>query len=166
MHPLFREAAPHIVLGRRIVDVGPGIRPQPFYLAKHHLCIEPHGEYADWLRERGYPVLEGRAIDLLPGVAPADVVFFLDVIEHMEKEEGLECVRLAREKARQVVIYTPLGFKEQSYAPGDKDAWGLNGTHWQTHRSGWEPREFPGARIIADGQSFFALLESQGVQVP
>lgn len=158
MHPLFEQAAPHIVLGSRIVDVGAGIRPQPFYKAKEHLCIEPHDEYAAWLEEHGYRVIRGRAVDLLPEIAPCDVVFFLDVIEHMEKDEGAQCVRLALERARQVVIFTPLGFKEQSYADGDKDAWGLNGIRWQTHRSGWEPSEFPGARIICDEQSFFALL--------
>jgi len=155
---LFDDAAPHIVLGSRIVDVGPGIRPQPFYRAATHLCIEPHPEYCEWLRARGYPVLEGTALDILPTVTPCDVVFMLDVIEHMEKAEGAECLRVAREKARQVVVYTPNGFHEQSYKEGEKDAWGMNGTHWQTHRSGWTPEEFPGAKILAESHAFFAIF--------
>ena len=163
MAALFDEVARHIKPSQRICDVGPGIRPQPFYRADFHLCIEPHEEYQNWLREKGYPVLPGTARDWLPGIDEVGVVYMLDVIEHMDKEEGLECVGLARRKGEQVVIFTPLGFHEQAYREGEKDAWGMNGTHWQTHRSGWMPEDFPGAAIYADANfhghygAFFAI---------
>ena len=41
----------------------------------------------------------------------------------------------------QVVIFTPLGMYPQEYDEGDADAWGMDGGHWQTHRSGWFPAE-------------------------
>ncbi len=146
----FDEIARHIRRAQRICDIGPGIRPQPFYRADYHLCIEPHEEYANWLKDKGYPVLMGTACEWLPRIEPVDVVYMLDVIEHMDKDEGAEALKLARSKAEQVVVFTPLGFHEQSYKAGEKDAWGMNGTHWQTHRSGWMPDDFPGASIYVD----------------
>lgn len=150
MDRLFQEVARHVKPAARICDVGPGIRPQPFFRADWHLCIEPHHEYVVKLIEMGYPVIEGTARAFLPYIDPVDVIYMLDVIEHMEKGEGRECLQLAREKADQVVVFTPLGFHEQSYREGDKDAWGMNGTHWQTHRSGWTPEDFPDAKVFVD----------------
>jgi len=155
---LFDDVAPYIRYAEVIADIGPGIRPQPFYKPKRHICIEPHDEYADRLEGRGFEVLRSTALAALPRIERVGAIFLLDVIEHMEKAEGEACLRLAVSKADQVVVFTPHGFKEQSYKPGDKDAWGLNGCHWQTHRSGWTPDEFPGARIFSDGSAFFALL--------
>lgn len=167
MPQLFEDAAQHIKKAERIADIGPGIRPQPFYTAKEHICVEPHGEYADWLEAQGYPVVRKTAREALREMDRVGVIFMLDVIEHMDKEEGVECLRLSLEKADQVVVFTPLGFHEQSYKDGDRDAWGMNGTHWQTHRSGWTPDDFPGARIFVNPVfhhgaygAFFALLGS------
>lgn len=161
---LFTDVEPYIKRASRVCDVGPGIRPALFYRAPYHLCIEPHPEYADWLEKEGYIVDRRTGIGALKDISRVGVIFMLDVIEHMEKEEGWDTLRLAREKADQVVLFTPLGFHEQSYKEGDKDAWGMNGTYWQTHRSGWVPSEFPAARIFADPVfhgsfgAFFALF--------
>jgi hypothetical protein len=88
------------------------------------------------------PVIPDRSIDS---------VIALDVIEHLKYREGRrllsEAVRISR---KQVVIFTPLGFYRQSYARGDTDRWGMGGTYWQTHRSGWMPEDFPAEwRIVA-----------------
>jgi hypothetical protein len=49
-----------------------------------------------------------------------------------------------------VVVFTPLGFYRQHYLSGDIDRWGMSGTHWQTHRSGWLPEDFaPNWHIVA-----------------
>lgn len=149
-----------------VLDVGAGIRPQCLIKAKRHLCVEPHGEYVEWLRENGYDVLQSTAKDALCKLSDLDTVIMLDVIEHMEKDDGLEVMKLCQEKARQVVIFTPLGFCVQAYSDGDKDAWGMNGTDWQTHRSGWKPSEFQGWRTYCDdtfhgdrGGAFFAIWD-------
>ena len=151
-----------------VLDVGAGIRPQTFIKAKRHECVEPHREYADWLRDNGYCVWESTAIDVLPQMHELDTVVMLDVIEHMEKDEGLEVIRLCKEKAKQVIIFTPLGFCKQSYEDGEKDAWGMNGMKWQTHRSGWKPSEFQGWTTYCDesfhrdrGGAFFAIWGGQ-----
>lgn len=147
-----------------VVDIGSGIRPQPFFEAERHLCIEPHGEYCEWLRANGYKVVQGTAQAVLPILPSVETIFLLDVIEHINKVEGLEVLRLARARAEQVVVFTPLGFIEQSYKTGQRDAWGMNGGQWQTHRSGWQPDEFPGWEVLLDagfhgerGGAFFAI---------
>jgi hypothetical protein len=87
-----------------------------------------------------------KADDALMGVISCgkqheiEAIFLLDVIEHMEKEEGKRVIELAQQVAqRQIVLYTPYGFMEQTH-----DKWGLGGDEWQIHRSGWVPEEFPG----------------------
>ena len=63
-----------------------------------------------------------------------DIVFCLDVLEHLPKELALkildECKRIAR---RKVIIYTPSIHKDNSEAI--KDAWGLGECKYQEHIS-------------------------------
>lgn len=137
-----RDAVRH---GGFVVDVGAGIRPQTLVRADKTLCIEPYGPYADVLRGRGFEVLQTIAERGLLGVIKADTIVMLDVIEHMEKDEALRVLALAKAVASQVVVFTPLGFVEQT-----GDAWGMGGDVWQRHRSGWMPEEFADCRLLID----------------
>lgn len=164
MSSLFAEAGSSIQHSDFVLDVGAGIRPQQMVKASRHVCVEPHKEYADYLRGEGYEVLESTALDVLSKADVLDTVVMLDVIEHMDKHDGEKVIRLCKEKANQVIIFTPLGFCKQEYSDGEKDAWGMNGTKWQTHRSGWLPKEFKGWTIHEDktfhdvrGGAFFAI---------
>jgi hypothetical protein len=66
----------------------------------------------------------------------------VDIIEHLEKDEGMKLLKCTENIARsQVVIFTPYGILPQSH-PDGKDAWGLNGCDWQQHKSGWLPEDF------------------------
>lgn len=135
-----------------VCDVGPGIRPMGIFKPAKHICIEPHGEYADVLEGHGMEILRTDALTGLAQIPPVDSVFFLDVIEHMEKDEGQRALKLALEKAReQVVVFTPLGYFPQEFKEGQKDAWGYHGAHWQTHRSGWVPEDFDASwKVVVD----------------
>lgn len=164
MSSLFAEAGSSIQHSDFVLDVGAGIRPQQLINAVRHICVEPHKEYADYLRGEGYDVLESTALDALSKIDELDTVVMLDVIEHMPKDEGIDVIELCKQKAKQIVIFTPLGFCKQEYKDGDKDAWGMNGTEWQTHRSGWMPEEFDGWIVHVDktfhdvrGGAFFAI---------
>jgi glycosyltransferase involved in cell wall biosynthesis len=133
-----------------VLDIGCGIRPQTFFEPKLSIFCEPHSKYVQILQNRflGQPnvvILQGtwqEALKFLPDQS-VDSVFLLDVIEHLEKGEGLhlleECERLAR---KQIVIFTPLGFMPQNYEMGQGDAWGLDGGEYQVHKSGWTPKDF------------------------
>lgn len=125
-----------------VLDIGAGIRPMQFYRPKRHICIDPYAPYVDVLQKAGYEAHQMLALEALHAFE-ADAIYLLDVIEHMEKDEGREVIDLAVRKARcQVAIYTPWGF-----VPQNEDTWGYGGHEWQTHRSGWLPEDFPGWTI-------------------
>jgi len=148
---LFDWAGSKIRDGGSCDDIGPGIRPQTLRRYSRHYCVEPCPEYADWLDARGWQTFRLTALEHLRiGGQYVDALFLLDVIEHMEREEGEEVLRLAQKAAGQVIVFTPLGFYPQTYTEGEPDAWGLNGGIWQTHRSGWTPEDFPGWEIKVD----------------
>ena len=134
-----------------VLDVGPGIRPQKHVFPLIHICVEPFAPYIERIREGAgddprFVFLNctwQEGLKTLPDQS-VDSVFALDVIEHLEKDDGLELLREARRVARrQVMIFTPLGYMPQDYDEADKsDRWGMQGGYWQTHRSGWEPEDF------------------------
>lgn len=133
-----------------VVDIGCGIVPMNYFRPKLHLMVEPWKEYSDILTyrhsgDKSVIIIRTGALEALSQLADnsVDSVFLLDVIEHLEKEVGLqviiECERVARE---QIVIFTPLGFMPQHVDNNEADGWGLSGSSVQEHRSGWEPEDF------------------------
>ncbi len=139
-----------------IIDVGAGIRPARWWFADAGvLHVEPCEAYASVLRRAGFAVIQRDALDYFSGhdtFRAPDVVLMLDVIEHMPRDEGEAVIALATARARQVVVFTPKGFK-----PQEGDAWELGGEEWQRHRSGWTPDDFPGWTIEDRGDAFFAI---------
>ena len=138
-----------------VLDIGAGLRPMCWYTPKLHFCIEPYKLYVERLAYAGYRVIERTALQFLSGSCLLyEAIYLLDVIEHMDKEEGEEVIKLAIGLAtKQVVIFTPHGFMQQT-----EDAWGLGGDYWQTHRSGWLPGEFPDWHTYRYAKGFFAVL--------
>ena len=134
-----------------VLDLGPGICPQPLIAPYVHICVEAHRPYLERLkRESGddpkYVLINApwdQVIEQLPDKS-VDTVFALDFIEHLEKADGQRMLREAERVARvQIVVSTPLGFYPQSYEdPHKRDRWGMDGGYWQTHRSGWLPEDF------------------------
>lgn len=149
-----------------LVEIGPGIRPQLQY-AQHYVGVEPHEEYASICVQKGVPVIKGTALNILRQMYQVNTILMLDVLEHMPREEGLQVLELAKKLAtEQLVVFTTLGFIEQSYKDGEKDAWGLNGGYWQTHRSAWQPEDFHGWDLAVDpefhgarGGAIFAIYD-------
>jgi hypothetical protein len=132
-----------------LLEVGPGIRPQTLVRARRPFYAEPHWEYADALERNGFHVLRCDGREALRRIVNVESVVAMDVLEHMERAEGEAFLAEAKAKAEQVVIFTPLGFVEQS-GGSDRDAWGMEGQAWQRHRSGWEPKDFPGWNFAID----------------
>ena len=128
-----------------VLDIGAGIRPFGWYKPAKHVCVEPHLPYVDQLEQAGYEVWRMIAREALrmASVGEFEGIYLLDVIEHMTREDGEEVLRYAQMlKPTQIVVSTPDGFLEQH-----GDAWGMGGEHWQEHRSGWVPADFPGWKI-------------------
>jgi hypothetical protein len=134
-----------------VLDIGCGIMPQPYITPKVHICCEPFGQYVEVLRERlkgeldrTYVVLNATwadAVRIFPQKS-VDTVFLVDIVEHLQKEEGLQLLKFTEGIAReQIVLFTPLGFMPQVHE-NHKDAWNLDGGDWQEHKSGWLPEDF------------------------
>ncbi|HEY3215263.1 MAG TPA: class I SAM-dependent methyltransferase [Candidatus Eisenbacteria bacterium] len=69
----------------------------------------------------------------LPLEAPRyDLALLVDVIEHLEKEEGHRLLAVLLRRARRVLVATPWGFRAQE----------VTGSPFETHRSGWFPWDF------------------------
>jgi hypothetical protein len=134
-----------------VLDIGCAFRPQDFVAAPVHICCEPCEEYMDRLLVETAGIakfvylrsgLEGSS-KLFPP-SSVDSALLVDVIEHIEREEGFASLeRLKRVVRRQIGIFTPIGFMPQESHSDGVDPWGMGGTEWQRHRSGWSPDDFP-----------------------
>lgn len=144
---LYSTGAASVKPASKFLDIGSAIRPCDFLKMKTHICCEPYMEYVEILQKK-FPdliVLNMNWAEVVKYFPPksVDTVFLGDVIEHLEKDEGLDLLLKTLPLVKQqVVITTPLGFFEQSH-PDGIDVWGLHGGEWQRHRSGWVPEDFP-----------------------
>lgn len=134
-----------------VLEIGPGIYPQTWLTGSYYLAIEAHDEYADVLRAKGVPVLTRTAQAWAARDAgyTTDAVIMSDVLEHLTKEDGDAVIRAAQDRARVIVVMTPLGYLAQD-GGGETDAWGMQGQAWQRHRSGWTPADLPGWAVQVD----------------
>jgi hypothetical protein len=134
-----------------VLDIGCGIRPQDLIIPSVHICCEPFLDYIKSLKSQNNNVKKpfyiflnatwDQCIKILPEKS-VDSIFLLDVIEHLNKDEGKELLKYSEKIAReQLIIFTPLGYIPQHHING-KDAWGFEGTSWQEHKSGWLPDDF------------------------
>jgi len=133
-----------------VLDIGCGIVPMSYFRPSLHIMLEPYKEYVDILLfrhadDKSILVINGTAQEVLPCFTDnsIDSLFLLDVIEHFEKDIGFFLLRHAERIARrQVVVFTPLGFIPQYAEQDEPDGWGLAGTAYQEHLSGWDPEDF------------------------
>ena len=136
---------------KTLLEVGPGKHPFPMPNTEVHYLVEPDPEARDTIErymglDRRYYALTCPWREALSGWpdGAVDSVIALDVIEHLDKDEGYYFLGTVRRLARvQVVLFTPLG-----YMPQD------TGNPWQLHRSGWLPEEFGAEWQIIACQDF------------
>ncbi|MBS3946393.1 MAG: glycosyltransferase family 2 protein, partial [Melioribacter sp.] len=146
---LFETVRENILEANIVGDIGCGIRPQNFINPMYHLCIDPHKQYLDYIKEKNtshnnfsYINLDWeKALSAFPKNS-IETIFLLDIIEHVDKNRAIELIKKTEELVtKQIIVFTPLGFIEQNHET-EKDAWGLNGGKWQEHKSGWLPEDF------------------------
>jgi hypothetical protein len=150
---LFAIASHFIPPADVLLDIGCGLQPTELVTCKLHVAAEPFSKYIEiyknsdrWIKK---PVLFlntdwSGALSALP-CGTVDVVCLIDVIEHLEKDEGQLLLRRTIDELdpKCLVIFTPLGFLPQFHANG-VDAWGVEGgAAYQEHKSGWTPDDFP-----------------------
>src|SRR5436190_5820502 len=97
--------------------------------------IEGHAAYVTEMHRYLYNHIHlGDVRDLLPTLPSYDLIFLGDIIEHFDKEAGMELLRLALTKAgKAVIVSTP------KFETGQPD---LCGNELERHRSLWSARDF------------------------
>lgn len=126
--------------GWSVMDVGSGMAA---YHGKLHALtdgnmalLDAHAPYmAAHKIPEGIVQYVGDLRRVLPTIRSCafDAVLAIDLIEHLDKGDGIEALGEWKRIADQrVIVFTPEGFM-----PQDTDHYGLGAEHWQTHRSGW-----------------------------
>lgn len=128
----------------RVLDLGCGILQQfggavPF---EHYLAVDGFLPYLEHLNSSvSAMTLRGMLPDVCNQFLDSswDTVILIDVLEHLEKEDGFIVLdhmeRIAKYK---VIVDTPLGFQPQEAW----EAWGFPMCELQAHLSGWDTEEF------------------------
>lgn len=119
--------------------------------------VDAHGPTIERATSRGchqrYELADVRTILDRFGPDSFDAVVALDVIEHLEKEDGWALVEAMEVVARyRVVIFTPNGFLEQE---------AFDGNSAQVHRSGWSAIEFSRRGYTVKGARGWRPLRGQ-----
>ena len=161
---LIRELDPHSVL-----DIGPGFGKYGF-LAREYLelwfrtteyakrthridAIEIFGPYVTPLQRSIYDEIHiGDAIGILPQLAVYDLVLLIDVIEHLDKQDGIRLITASLQKGTFVAISTP-----KNPAPQEAHF----GNVHERHISAWTKRDLTAiahALFLHEPQSLVALL--------
>jgi len=166
--------AKHINSTDSVLDLGCGILQQFSAVppCEKYLAVDGFFPYLENL-------VNSTSIMTLQGMLPEvcnqfvdnswDVVILIDVIEHLEKDDGLlvldNMYRIARGR---VIIDTPLGFIPQE----GWDAWDLPHCDLQAHLSGWNIEDFTDRGYVVtklpnyslqagDHESILAVLEKK-----
>ncbi|WP_407357228.1 hypothetical protein [Methanolobus sp. WCC5] len=146
---LYKTAKKKLKRANTVLDIGCGINPQSLVKAKINICCEPFNQYVKVLQDKlknkkNYVVMNvgwNQVVKIFPPKS-IDTILLVDVIEHLEKEEGRELLKATELVAsQQIAIFTPLGFLPQEH-PDGKDIWGYDGGSYQEHKSGWLPEDF------------------------
>jgi len=84
-----------------------------------------------------------------------DCILANDIIEHLDKEDGLKLLELLEKVARKrIIIFTPNGFVPQE---------AYENNPWQVHKSGWSADEMKqrGYNVIGMGHHGFLQFQPQ-----
>lgn len=177
----FRQGTARLDHSRRLLEIGPGIRPIILQFPPNlRVLVEPSSDYCNVLNRILGPrenvvVVNQDAIGFLKSLPDSsfDAIVLTDVIEHLEKKDGLELIKeVERVSSSTVAIFTPLGYMPQHFSSAE-DTWGFNEAELQTHRSGWLPEDFGSewifhiverCHLADDGEEFgamWAIYQSQ-----
>lgn len=121
--------------------------------------IEGHAAYLTEMHRFLYDEIHvGNASVLMKSLPNYDLIFLGDIIEHFEKEAGLELLCDGRARANKAVIVSTPKFETEQEA--------LCGNELERHRSLWSTedfRQFPGAIVTTvDDATLLAVLPQPG----
>lgn len=137
---IFKEEMPEGIVS--ILDVGCGLSLKSKYIpAQIRVGVDIYPEYFNHIEsDVPYVVVkhDARKLDKIFVPKSFDLVIATDIVEHLSYTDAMSVIHQCEQIARKaVIIETPLG-----YIPQNIDILGHGGHKYQTHRSGWEPRNF------------------------
>ena len=83
-----------------------------------------------------------------------DLVYMGDVIEHFDKEEGLEVIKELKKRARCLIVATPKKILPQGEVYGNK---------YEAHKSEWFREDFEGFEVREFANTLVAVYERPGI---
>lgn len=110
-----------------VLNVGKGL-PRHFLAPETVISIDLWKPYLS----RGDILADARHLPIRPN--SVDAVFCIELIEHLEREEGLKLVKELKKIGKSIILSTPGGFFEQPE---------LNGNPFQRHKSSYKRGDFP-----------------------
>jgi hypothetical protein len=153
---------------RSVLDVGVGFGKIGMLVREYLECWYGRYSPASWqIKVEGIEIFEGYrnplwtsmynrvhigdARVLARELRSFDVAICCDVIEHMDKESGLDLVRCLTDTCGTLLLTTPIAFWPQGAE---------NGNVHEVHRSHWGPDDLQGfeGRIVELGATFGAVL--------
>lgn len=139
-----------------VLDLGCGPNSLVQYSnAPHKVGVELYEDYLNESKRKGihntYIKEDVAKVSFEP--KSFDAVVMIDVIEHLSKEDGLELIKKMEKWARKrIIILTPNGFIHQDE---------LDHNPLQTHKSGWNAKEFRGLGFRVAGINGLKWLRTE-----
>ena len=137
-----RSQIPHVLdvvvaeKPKTILDVGAGYGKYGFLVREYTTPDRVDGLDIGPSRYPSYDhfyIGDVRELDrVLPIGVGYDLALFIEVLEHLEKPEGMQVLERLTRRAKRVLVSTPWGFRHQD----------IEGLPYETHRSGWYPWDF------------------------
>jgi hypothetical protein len=141
----------------KMLDVGVGFGKYGFLSREYLELWNERRRYPDWTKHKnwtkridGIEVFEkyltpvhhfvydniyiGNALDILPTIGVVyDLILIIDVLEHLNYDEGLKLLEICRGKGRNILISTPKDIGNQEIVMGNP---------YETHRFQWKKEHF------------------------
>ena len=158
LRSLVHELRNHLGSCRRILEIGCGPDSPLQYLAgdRHIEGLDVHEPWLQRAKEKGllknYHLANAMEIDRIFKPGQFDAIVALDLIEHLEKQDGHKLIEMmATIASRRVVIFTPNGFVPQHDETNP----------WNNHRSGWTVDEFEALGFSVTGMYGWKALRGE-----
>lgn len=147
------------VLAREYLEFG--IDYKPFEERKVRIDgIEAFPEYVrDGQRFFYDDIYIGSVLEILPDLASYDLILLIDVLEHFSREDGMKLLDLCSQKAKHVIVSTPLDIGVQG---------AVFGNEYERHRYQWRRADLKSFRDVTFFNiyhSLFFLIGQQGVKI-
>jgi SAM-dependent methyltransferase len=122
--------------------------------------IEAFPEYiADGQRFFYDDIHIGNVLEILPGLPMYDLILLVDVLEHFTREEGIRLLTLCSQKAKHVIVSTPLDIGVQG---------AVFGNEFERHRYQWKKndmRAFHDVTFFTVYHSLFFVIGQRGLTI-